>query len=97
MSKELLNNLNDTIRPLGLKAELKNNGYQIYIKCRKGAVNYYPSTDRWVDDQNISKTNYNKMVKYLRDNYEKLHPIAKPEKKTALYFIKSVIKKLFKL
>lgn len=96
MNKELLNDINETIKPLGLKAELKNNGHQIYIKCRKGAVNYYPSTDLWVDDRNISKTNYNKMIKYLRNNYERLQPINKQEKKTALYFVKCAIKKLFK-
>lgn len=59
---------------LGYRIELKNNGVQFYIKCKKGAVNYYPKRDIWVDEKSVSHTNLNKMLKYLEENMERLRP-----------------------
>ena len=64
----------EKVEGLGYKVELKNNGVQFYIKCKTGAVNYYPKNDKWVDDKNKSHTNLNKMLNYLKANTERLRP-----------------------
>lgn len=67
----------EKVEGLGYKIELKNNGVQFYIKCKKGAVNYYPRRDVWVDDKNKTQTNLNKMLRYLRENSGALRPSQK--------------------
>lgn len=64
----------EKVEELGYKIELKNNGVQFYIKCKNGAVNYYPKNDKWVDDKNKSHTNLNKMLQYLKANTARLLP-----------------------
>lgn len=64
----------EKVEELGYKIELKNNGVQFYIRCKNGAVNYYPKNDKWVDDKNKSHTNLNKMLQYLKANTERLLP-----------------------
>lgn len=64
----------EKVEELGYKIELKNNGVQFYIKCKNGAVNYYPKNDKWADDKNKSHTNLNKMLQYLKANTARLLP-----------------------
>lgn len=70
----------EKVEALGYKIELKNNGIQFYIKCDKGAVNYYPKNDRWVSEKNKSLTGLNKMIKYLKENANRLMPKPKIHK-----------------
>lgn len=70
----------EKVEELGYKIELKNNGVQFYIKCKKGAVNYYPKDDIWVDEKSVSHTNLNQMFRYLKVNTERLLPEYKMSK-----------------
>lgn len=67
----------EKVESLGYKVELKNNGVQFYIKCRKGAVNYYPKRNIWVDDKNKPRTGLNAMIKYLKDNADDLQLVSR--------------------
>ena len=99
-----LNEINATIRKYGLNAEFRNDGWQIYIRVRNGAINYYPSTDRWHTERR--KLYYGKeyMLAYIVGNIERLKfrpqpqvqykPVQKKGKVRAFFdWIKSILSK----
>ena len=66
-----LNEINATIRPYGLNAEFRNEGWQIYIKVRNGAINYYHSTDRWHTERRKLYYGKERMLDYIVSNIER--------------------------
>lgn len=66
-----LDEINATIRKYGLKAEFRNNGWQIYIRVRNGAINYYPSTDRWHTERRKLYYGKERMLDYIVSNIER--------------------------
>lgn len=65
-----LDEINTVIRRHGLKAEFRNNGWQIYIRVRNGAINYYPSTDRWHTERRKLYYGKERMLDYIVSNIE---------------------------
>ena len=74
-----LNEINAAIRPYGLNAEFRNEGWQIYIKVRNGAINYYPSTDRWHTERRKLYDGKEYMLAYIVGNIERFRPIPQPQ------------------
>ena len=70
--KKELDEINATIRKYGLNAEFRNNGWQIYIRVRNGAINYYPSTDRWHTERRKLHNGKEYMLAYIVGNIERL-------------------------
>lgn len=66
-----LDEINTVIRRHGLKAEFRNNGWQIYIRVRNGAINYYPSTDRWHTERRKLYYGKERMLDYIVNNIER--------------------------
>lgn len=64
--------INAIIRQYGLNSEFRNNGWQIYIKVRNGAINYYPSTDRWHTERRKLCYGREYMLSYIVKNIERL-------------------------
>lgn len=57
---------NEKIRPLGFEAEAKNNGYHFLIRCREFVVSYYPTTNKWVGENNHVGYDLESFLDYLR-------------------------------
>ena len=66
-----LDEINTAIRKYGLKAEFRNDGWQIYIRVRNGAINYYPSTDRWHTERRKLYYGKERMLNYIVSNIER--------------------------
>ena len=66
-----LDEINTVIRKYELKAESRNNGRQIYIRVRNGAINYYPSTDRWHTEKRKLYYGKESMLTYTVSNIER--------------------------
>lgn len=64
-----LDEINAVIRKHGLKAEFRNDGWQIYIKVRNGAINYYPSTDRWHTERRKLYYGKDRMLDYIVEEW----------------------------
>lgn len=67
-----LDEINTVIRKYGLKAEFRNDGWQIYIKVRNDAINYYPSTNRWHNEKRKLYYGKERMLTYIVNNIERL-------------------------
>lgn len=74
-----LDEINTVIRKYGLKAEFRNNGWQIYIRVRNGAINYYPSTDRWHTERRKLYYGKERMLNYIVSNIERFKFIPQPK------------------
>ena len=69
--KSDLDEINTVIRKYGLKAEFRNDGWQIYIRVRNGAISYYPSTDRWHTERRKLYCGKERMLDYIVSNIER--------------------------
>lgn len=61
-----LSQFNDKIRPYGFKAEAKNYGYHYLIRCRGFNVSYYPTSEKWVGEDNRVGSGLASFLSYLR-------------------------------
>lgn len=66
-----LDEINTVIRKYGLKAEFRNDGWQIYIRVRNGTINYYPSTNRWHNEKRKLYYGKEHMLTYIVNNIER--------------------------
>ena len=80
--KSDLDEINTVIRKYGLKAEFRNNGWQIYIRVRNGAINYYPSTDRWYTERRKLYYGKERMLDYIVSNIERFKFSPQPHVQT---------------
>lgn len=74
-----LDEINKVIRKYGLKAEFRNDGWQIYIRVRNGAINYYPSTDRWHTERRKLYNGKERMLDYIVNNIERFKFKSQPQ------------------
>lgn len=88
-----LDEINTVIRKYGLKAEFRNDGWQIYIRVRNGVINYYPSTDRWHTERRKLYYGKERMLDYIVSNIERFKFRPQPQVQTKLVHQKPVQKK----
>lgn len=67
-----LEKFNDKIRPYGLVAESKNEGYQFYIKCPAGVLNFYPKREKWCNEKGKFSQGINQFLAYVEANKKRL-------------------------